>query len=43
LKAFLASVVAALVISAIAYFALNELKMSAADVYQSQYGSTRLD
>jgi hypothetical protein len=42
-KAFLASIVAIVVISVAAYYGLNQLKMSAADVYQSQTGSVRLD
>jgi hypothetical protein len=42
MKAFLAAVVAAIVIAVGSAFALNALDRSAANVYQSQEGNVRL-
>lgn len=42
MKAFIASMVLMVAISACAYFALDRLEMSAADVYQTKTGNVRL-
>lgn len=42
MKAFVASLLLLVAISACAYYALDRLDMSAADVFQSQSGNVRL-
>lgn len=42
MKAFVASLFLLVAISAVAYYALDRLDMSAADVFQSQTGNVRL-
>jgi hypothetical protein len=42
MKAFIAAVVAALVIAGVAAWALDQVDLSAARVYQSEHGNVRL-